>query len=161
MEEKGQENPLQLSINLLALKKYLRDFAFGRRKIPDSSSEDEVLGSYLHPKDSDLRLYGPLGNESDSQSGNSRVLDMEFRTKFSEGMTLFAVEDGYFGVGPPRTMKGDRICILQGCPLPLLKRPQGKQIVLIGSCYVYGVMCGEIMKDVETGKRHVEPMELV
>lgn len=53
----------------------------------------------------------------------------------------------HFGLGPPDTEIGDRICILFGCSVPCILRPSkeggGKYYTFVGEAYVYGRMDGE------------------
>ena len=59
---------------------------------------------------------------------------------------------GYIGVGPPTVQKGDKICALLGCDIPLIIRPDGDLYNVVGDCFVYGIMKGEVMKDIEQSK---------
>ncbi|KAI1736457.1 hypothetical protein F4680DRAFT_432206 [Xylaria scruposa] len=57
------------------------------------------------------------------------------------------------GFCPRGTQKGDFVCILFGCSVPLVLRQigsgDGGQYTLIGECYVHGKMDGEAMVDSE------------
>ncbi|KAH9214816.1 hypothetical protein DL95DRAFT_389138 [Leptodontidium sp. 2 PMI_412] len=63
--------------------------------------------------------------------------------------------NGYMGLGPPEVREGDTICSVPGCTYPLVIRPksnndsdEGKEhFEIIGACYVYGMMNGEVAKD--------------
>ncbi|KAK7898062.1 hypothetical protein LTR67_004694 [Exophiala xenobiotica] len=46
---------------------------------------------------------------------------------------------------PPETSTGDIVCILYGCSVPVVLRPQSSYYTLVGECFVYGFMDGEIM----------------
>ena len=55
-----------------------------------------------------------------------------------------------FGLGPRGTKVGDRICVLFGCSVPVILRPQwdlfGSEIThheVVGESYIYGLMDGE------------------
>lgn len=50
------------------------------------------------------------------------------------------------GLVPPDAIFGDMICLLWGCSVPVILRekPDG-QCVLIGECYVHGIMNGEFL----------------
>ncbi|CAG9998294.1 unnamed protein product [Clonostachys byssicola] len=52
---------------------------------------------------------------------------------------------GRLGQLPKEAQRGDQVCILQGVQVPFVvrKRPQGHGYVLIGECYLNGVMDGE------------------
>src|SRR6202035_3224075 len=50
------------------------------------------------------------------------------------------------GLVPDRALKGDIICILVGCALPLVLRKIRDHFVVVGESYVHGFMCGEILE---------------
>ena len=52
------------------------------------------------------------------------------------------------GLAPPSAEKGDIICVLFGCSVPVLLRPsttKGREdeFTFIGECYLHGMMDGE------------------
>ena len=40
---------------------------------------------------------------------------------------------------------GDKLCVIYGLPVPFVIRPDGDEYLLVGECYVQGVMDGEVM----------------
>jgi hypothetical protein len=44
---------------------------------------------------------------------------------FYNSRSFFTTEEGYIGVGPRTAKPGDRVCVLLGCPSPLLLRASG------------------------------------
>jgi hypothetical protein len=49
---------------------------------------------------------------------------------------------------PDDTEKGDLICVFDGGEVPYLLRPAGNDsYILIGECYLHGIMDGEAMAD--------------
>jgi hypothetical protein len=65
-----------------------------------------------------------------------------------EGRCLFKTNNGYIGLSPTSTRKGDVICVVFGCQTPILLRPVPKPNstqtwLVVGSCYVHGLMSGE------------------
>lgn len=73
--------------------------------------------------------------------------------------SFFVTKDGYMGVAPPGINANGMLCILSGCKLPLVIRPLNDQYLLNGSCYIYGMMHGEVMKDVQGGKLHLQTLQ--
>ena len=64
-------------------------------------------------------------------------------------------ERSLFGLGPRGTQLGDLICILFGCSVPVILRPQmnssGSDIMhyeIVGESYIYGMMDGEAISKV-------------
>ncbi|KAL6837346.1 heterokaryon incompatibility domain-containing protein [Trichoderma camerunense] len=73
--------------------------------------------------------------------------------------TFFVTNSGYLGLGPPETKIGDEVWCLFGGQMPFILRPvattqevilgQGKKQLhqVFGTCYVHGIMDGEIAND--------------
>lgn len=76
----------------------------------------------------------------------TRVQNVIWNRKFFRTSDLPG--EGYFGLAPPKTEKGDVISILYGCSVPVVLRRLKRFIgawELIGECFVYGMMDGEAM----------------
>jgi hypothetical protein len=58
---------------------------------------------------------------------------------------LMTTSRGYVGRGPRDARPGDSICVLQGCCGPMVLRPIGNSFVVVGPCYVSGIMQGEAL----------------
>lgn len=65
------------------------------------------------------------------------------------GGTLFFSTNDYIGFGPPGITNGDFLCVVFGFPMPVLMRREGEYYRLVGPCYVYGLMDGEIIDQLE------------
>jgi len=50
------------------------------------------------------------------------------------------------GIGPIAAEEEDMICIFPGCNVPLLIRKENDYHVLVGECFVWGLMDGEAME---------------
>jgi hypothetical protein len=74
---------------------------------------------------------------------------------------LFVTKDGYMGTAPMGAQQGDRICVLLGCNVPLLIRPEGDDFLIIGDTYIYGMMNGEVMQDVRNRKHRYEDLRFM
>lgn len=74
---------------------------------------------------------------------------------------FFLTEKGYMGLGPKSMRKGDVVFILRGGQVPFLLRPAGRENVhrvgevdthvLVGDCYVHGIMDGEAVPESKDG----------
>jgi hypothetical protein len=71
---------------------------------------------------------------------------MTFRRSF------FITETGYMDLGPPMMQAVDKICIIYGCHIPVVLREVRDSHFLVGECYVYGMMMGEMVAELEAGK---------
>jgi hypothetical protein len=62
-----------------------------------------------------------------------------------KGQNLFRTKDGFMGLGPRRSQRGDLVCIICGVESPVLLRPSGNEYLFVGHCYVYGLMEGRAL----------------
>ena len=60
--------------------------------------------------------------------------------------TFFITKSGYMGMGPMPLEVGDTICVVLGCNVPLLLRKYEEHYILVGECFVWGLMDGEAMR---------------
>jgi hypothetical protein len=50
-----------------------------------------------------------------------------------------------FALRNPGVLTGEKLCLLHGCPLPLLPRQADNSYMVVGSAYAQGYMEGEAM----------------
>lgn len=65
-----------------------------------------------------------------------------FNTVVRLPLRLMVTRDGHIGMGPEKTMKGDVVCVLFGCSVPvLLRRHPGSRDAwaVVGECSIDGV----------------------
>lgn len=65
---------------------------------------------------------------------------------------FFRTEKGYYGLGPVELEAGDIVSVLFGGTTPFVLRPVGESYMLVGECYVYGLMNGEAIEIRERGE---------
>lgn len=65
-------------------------------------------------------------------------------------------ERGCMGFAQPGTRVGDGVCILHGCSVPLIVRPDEGEYVIVGDCYLRGMMQGEMVSRQEDGEFPLE-----
>jgi len=54
--------------------------------------------------------------------------------------------DGYIGIAPPLVQENDLLCLIPGLRVPfMLRRWTEGGYLLVGECYVHGLMYGEEM----------------
>jgi hypothetical protein len=70
---------------------------------------------------------------------------------------LVISESGLLGMAPRRARKGDLICILYGCSVPVVLRPHVEKggYSFIGECYVDGFMNGEALASPRYSKKRI------
>jgi len=61
--------------------------------------------------------------------------------------SIFRTQEGYLGLGPYITQPGDLVCVLFGLNVPYVLRAVNEGFLLIGECYVHGVMHGEKLEE--------------
>jgi hypothetical protein len=64
----------------------------------------------------------------------------------SQHRTFFITKSGYMGIGPMPLEVGDTICVVLGCKVPLLLRKYEDHYILVGECFVWGLMDGEAIR---------------
>jgi hypothetical protein len=79
---------------------------------------------------------------------------MHKAVSYAWGGKLVVTTQGYLGHAPLGARKGDSICLLLGCSLPVILRPVDSghgsgdtvQWTLVGGCYIQAIMDGEALK---------------
>jgi hypothetical protein len=61
--------------------------------------------------------------------------------------SLFRTQEGYVGLGPYIIQPEDLVSVLFGLNVPYVLRPVHEGFLLIGECYIHGVMNGEKLKE--------------
>ena len=64
----------------------------------------------------------------------------------SQGRRFFTSIGGYMGIGPPGMQPGDSVCVFLGGNVPWIVRQEDHEYMLVGECYVHGIMNGEYME---------------
>jgi hypothetical protein len=74
---------------------------------------------------------------------------------------FFVTKDGHIGLGPDCLREGDAVCVLFGGMVPFVLRPEGPHYLLVGECYCYGMMNGEVIEKLETREHGVKEREFL
>jgi len=122
--------------------------------------------TFLHQSGFDLEAILSLfsrAQQPEEPEAQGLGADWEGRVKdilYAVGVTmggnrLCLTSKGYLGVAPPEAEEGDKIAILWGASRPSILRTStvprkdpGTAYVLVGSCYVQGLMIGELRRQV-------------
>ncbi|KAH7327435.1 heterokaryon incompatibility protein-domain-containing protein [Rhexocercosporidium sp. MPI-PUGE-AT-0058] len=114
----------------------------------------ELTKDPLYASDTPLKQFRdyiqndhPQLPSNSTQSDYAHALFEACRNRF-----LFVTDNGMMGLGPCCATPGDRICLLRGCRVPFLLRKDWKifrrnlkgAYKLVGECYLYGAMNGEL-----------------
>ncbi|OCL02173.1 hypothetical protein AOQ84DRAFT_382945 [Glonium stellatum] len=130
-----------------------------RRHSGSYAEEEEIakLATYTACAGLDLRSDGSWARHVHSYSLYSKIMRQDQLSdpaklycasvaNRSSQRKAFVTKNGYFGIGPSSTQIGDFAVILLGGRVPyLLRHVNGNGYVLVGECYVYGIMDGELL----------------
>ncbi|KAI8716920.1 HET domain-containing protein [Fusarium sp. LHS14.1] len=119
----------------------------------DDSVALQSIGDQLYAQAT--RAFGTRVDEDGSDTGEEYLFAFHKPTRFKNLWVsrAFAItERGYMGFVQPGTRVGDKVCILYGCPSPLVIRPDEGEYLLVGDCCFEGTMRGEMVKKQEEGE---------
>lgn len=89
------------------------------------------------------------GTKPDSVAGAVYLKQMNYIDALWRGNALFLTENGYIGLGAPTPTNADNLFFPLGSKSPLLIRLNGgsqkTECFVVGTCYVTGLMAGEIL----------------
>jgi hypothetical protein len=127
----------------------------------NSAEQAAFTGSFLH-------LMAKLSGTSDPEWGDYAQYEpasLNFRKGAFITSTLrrlFLTENGMYGLGPQCALPGDVVVVLYGGNTPYVLRPKGNgEYLFIGQAYIDVIMNGELVRDVEEGKRVGEQFRIV
>lgn len=72
----------------------------------------------------------------------------------------FLTKKGFLGIGPPGLLEGDVISYLRDCRMPVILRKVDSHYVLVGTCFVLGLMDGAAMQPAEHGTAQLQEIEI-
>jgi hypothetical protein len=110
----------------------------------DKSFEDECLVKEA------MHIEKALGSDAIAPSLCEMAKKIETKDEWSRAANgastnrIFArTKKGYYVLGPKVMKEGDVVCVLFGGKMPFVLRPWGPYFLLVGECYVHGLMKGE------------------
>jgi hypothetical protein len=93
----------------------------------------------------DPRIFRVPELEEEAKSGSQKDF-LLMAHAVSHGRRVFYTEKGYLGLGPKALQKGDMVSILPFA-VPFVLRSKDDYFLLVGECYVDGMMNGEEMDE--------------
>ncbi|KAF2664857.1 HET-domain-containing protein [Microthyrium microscopicum] len=115
-------------------------------------SLDYILESFTGHQSSASHVSWPDKVDSENYSSTQFWQDYIIRSSVRKD-SFFTTPEGYFGLGPQTMQRDDLVCCMPGCPYPVVVRPiksesqsdqSGRRLEIIGACYIYGMMNGEM-----------------
>ncbi|KAM0347385.1 hypothetical protein ACHAPU_004905 [Fusarium lateritium] len=116
-----------------------------------------------------LATLGASDDVADDIRGEAAKLSREdehekwsrWATSASDGRVFARTARGYYVLGPSVLEEGDVICVMFGCKVPFCLRRIGVPYVLVGECYVHGLMKGEAMEMLHRGQIEEKAFDIV
>ncbi|KAK3681680.1 hypothetical protein B0T22DRAFT_472645 [Podospora appendiculata] len=148
--------------------KHNKDLRIGGITLEDSIHTTTPSGSmdasYSEPRQrvSGEKLSEP-SQDINAISGWKSFLSRSRDTTSSMGKRLIVTDGGLLGMAPREARKGDVVCVLLGCSIPLVLRevPGEESFTVVGECFVDGYMNGEVLERMEHQDRRVRDFRLV
>ena len=126
---------------------YLADFYSYSAQLPLPLSTPDTRGSLTEAQ---VTYLASRGN----------ALHFEQNTLTSINRKPFCTPKGYIGLAPEIAEEGDIVCVIFGCKFPIVLRPQGDHYLLLGACYVLGIMQGEAIEMMRNGELEKQVFEI-
>jgi hypothetical protein len=98
-----------------------------------------TLGASDNVSEEVRRVAEVTKSESDDENWS------RWATSASDGRVFARTTKGRYVLGPAALEAGDVVCVLFGSKVPFCLRPMGRRYLLVGECYVHGLMNGEAM----------------
>jgi len=71
---------------------------------------------------------------------------LENIVSFSSNRRFYTTSEGYIGLGPAKSQRGNIISVLLGLRLPITLHPcENGNFKVVGTCYCHGIMSGEAL----------------
>ena len=119
----------------------------GKRSAADPVYMDG-FGAFKRFNDASLEMP-VLSKPVEPDSEEARLLDEAWPYECAlqdvhKGRRICVTKGRYMGVTTYDTEKGDLLVMLEGFTMPFVLRPTGDNFVIIGDCYIHGIMDGEL-----------------
>jgi hypothetical protein len=87
----------------------------------------------------------------------AKWLDFAARTRdMCHQRRMFRTDSRHIGIGPIEIQPGDQICVLFGARVPFVIRRSGDHWLLVGECYLHGLMNGEAIEIWKNGDHQAQ-----
>jgi hypothetical protein len=121
-------------------------------EIGETRSDKELLRPFFASSREDYDLTPFDRYPKDAAAGPLYSDYMLYAISATAKKSFFTTSKGYLGLGPQLVAKDDLICVIFGCPHPLLLRKVNDHYRVVGEVHVYGMMQGEMIAKLEAGE---------
>jgi hypothetical protein len=139
---------------------YITGFLRWRGEGRNGRSDQEILEPFLGNVNSSEYIEWQVG-QKEIDRGRRNLGKYRALTRNTAQSRLFRTDQGLMGMCPKETQSGDLVCVLLGCNAPFILRQIDSHYVLIGVCFVLGLMSGEAMQDLKKGKVHLQEFNIL
>ena len=137
---------------------YILHFFIWHQQIPALMSREALLAPFLGDRESgqDSQIRWPEEDDDKTRGSTGSHIFLEKETFACTSQCFFLTAKGYMGIGCRGIRKDDVVCVLLGCNMPLIIRKMADHYLLVGNAYIYGLMNGEALQDIQESKANVE-----
>jgi hypothetical protein len=96
---------------------------------------------------------GGLTTQYLTEYDDSWKLFEEIMAKYCVRRKFFRTKNGSLGLGPACLKHNDMIVVLEGAYNPCALRPKGDTYLLLGDVYMDEIRHGELIKEIEEGRK--------
>lgn len=128
----------------------------GKLDFASTLTDETLLKPFLTSSNPNSSLDWP--QQYDNSNADLHPNYVKIHAKASRERSFFVTAKGYMGLGPYGGQVGDKVCILLGSHLPLVIRSAGDHYLVVGGCYVYGMMNGEMVDEIKAERLKVETL---
>jgi len=107
-----------------------------------------------------IEWYRTPTADFDNLRGDARQYHEELESRTWKRRFFWTSKKDY-GVGPKCMRKDDIVVVLYGGNVPYVLRPKGDKFLMLGEAYVDSIMNGELVREVEEGKRQEQEFCLI
>jgi len=107
-----------------------------------------------------IEWYRDPTTDFDSLRGDARQYHKVSESR-SWNRRFFWASRKDFGIGPACMREGDIVVVLYGGDGPYVLRPKGDKYLMLGEAYVDSIMNGELVRELEEGKRQEQEFCLI
>lgn len=111
-----------------------------------------VLALWCSLLDQAARVFPQLGGERMMFIKKGEADYYIYHRRLFQRRMIRTEERGLIGLAPVATRQGDKIFLFKGSRVPLIVRQDGDRWLVVGDCYVHGVMGGEAFDPSLCGK---------
>ena len=116
------------------------------REIPESRWLEQAAMYIAEALGQSETVTPELRQVANKAAGEQKAEEWSRSANGASKNRIFArTKKGYYVLGPKLMEDGDLICVLFGGKVPFCLRPWGDRFLLVGECYVHGLMDGEAM----------------